>query len=138
MSYILISFIIVLSWWIIFGGRYTTYLLSLIPPVIFFAHKQYLYGTVLGFLMCYLTLVRLEQLVSDVKRSNIYKRIIVGIIFSSVPFLAQFTPSLGITKKDQDPIIFAIVSGLIITFVAASLTITAGMKRIKGDKKVHE
>ncbi len=138
MNYILISFIIIMLWWLIFGGRYTIYILLLLAPAIFFAYGQYLYGTVTGFLMYYLTLVRLEQTKNNVAHSKIYKKLIVGLIFASVPLLARFTPFLTVPEMNNDPIILAVVTSIIIVFVTASIALTAGMKRIKGDKEVHE
>jgi hypothetical protein len=87
--------------------------------------------------MLYLLIEYLEQ--EQVNTGGkIYKKIITGTIFASLPVIVRFTSTITDQKENNDTIMVAIVSGIIITFVAASIALASGMKRIKGDKNIHE
>ena len=137
MTYILISFLALMLWWLVFGGRYVIYALSFFPSLIFFVCNNYLYGTVMAFLTFYLIINHLEQEQEDSK-GKIYKKAIAGSLFASLPVITRFTATLTEQKESGDGIMIAIVSGVIIAFVAASIVLASGMKRTKGDKNIHE
>lgn len=137
MTYILISFLALMLTWIIFGGEYVLYALSFFPPLIFFAFNNYLYGTVMAFLMFYFIINYLEQEHGN-GGGRIYKKILAGLLFAALPVIVKFTATITHQKESNDGIMVAIVSGVVITFVAASIALAAGMKRIKGDKNIHE
>jgi hypothetical protein len=113
------------------------YALSFSPVIVFFAYNNYLYGTVMAFLMLYFIINHLE-LEQNSKNGKLYKKIIAGILFSTLPVMAKLATMVTHPKESNDAIMIAIVSGVVIAFVAASISLAAGMKRIKGDKNIHE
>lgn len=135
--FILISFLVLMLLWTIFNSRYVLYALSFSPSIVFFAYDSYLYGTVMAFLMLYFIINHLE-LERDSKNGKLYKKIIAGILFATLPVMAKLASTVTNPKESNGAVMIAIVSGIVITFVAASISLAAGMKRIKGDKNIHE
>lgn len=136
MTYILVSFLLLMSCWLIFGQKIFLYAIACLPAGIFIFTGNYIYASITGLLMFFL--MNTETFEQKNKKQNIVKPLIFAVAVSALPIATYFSSKRTTSSDSPNSIFISIILGLLLVFVAASSVIGAGVKRTKGDKNIYE
>ena len=136
MTYILISSLVILLCWLIFGQKYFTYILACVPAAIFFITGNYLYASIMVFLMFFFIKINNHEQAN--KKQNRLNATIFATAISALPVAVYFSSKRTFVLEDVHSVFISIILGLLVVFVAAGSALGAGMNRTKGDKETYE
>ena len=136
MTYILISFLLVMSCWLLLGQKYFVYVLACLPFLVFAQMGAYIYASVMAILM--FLFINMGSIEPTSNKQNRFKALILAIAISTLPVASYFSSQKTNIAENIHNIFISIILGLLIVFVAASSSIGAGINRTKGDKTTYE